>query len=150
MNYAPQIWEIEQLFNENIVYYTSSTYEEEGYQSLIFRTEIKNGEWKKGKYFHLGKAYSYANISYPENEHYFYFSVIDKFGNSKIAFRNFKKSITYFLNNKINLPHSINTQPHKTNYNDKSVLYFVSVRKGGFGGLDIWGERGYRSGLGMT
>ena len=75
--------------NEDMAYYTSSTYEKEGYQSLIFRTELKNGEWNKGKYFHLGKSYSYANISYPENEHYFYFSVIDKFGNSKIAFRNF-------------------------------------------------------------
>ena len=124
--------------NENRAFYTSSTLEEGEYQSLIFRTELENGEWKKGKYHHLGKAYSYANISYPKDEHYIYYSVMDKLGNSKIAFRNYKKSITQLLNNNINLSNSINTQPHKTTYNGKSILYFVSNRKGGFGGFDIW------------
>ena len=42
------------------------------------------------------------------------------------------------LNNNINLSNSTNTQPHKTTYNNKDILYFVSDRKGGFGGLDIW------------
>ena len=124
--------------NENNAFYTSSTLEEGEYQSLIFRTELENGVWKKGKYHHLGKAYSYANISYLKDEHYIYYSVIDKFGHSKIAFRDYKKPVTQFLNNKINLPNSVNTQPHKSNYNNKSILYFVSDRKGGFGGFDIW------------
>ena len=124
--------------NKNTAYYTSSTLEEGKYQSLIFRTELKVGKWQKGKYYHLGKSFSYANISFPQEEHFFYYSVIDKFGNSKIAFRDYKKPVTQFLNNTINLPNSINTQPHKTNHNGKSILYFVSDRKGGFGGFDIW------------
>ena len=124
--------------NKDSALYTSSTLEEGEYQSLIFRTELKSGEWIKGKYYHLGKAYSYGNISYTGEDYYFYFSVIDKFGNSKIAFQDPKKPVTQFLNNKINLANSTNTQPHITNYNDKSVLYFVSDRKGGFGGFDIW------------
>jgi hypothetical protein len=124
--------------NENTAFYTSSTLEEGEYQSLIFRTKLENGEWKKGRYDYLGKAYSYANISYLKEERYIYYSVIDKFGNSKIAIRDYKKPVTQFLNNKINLPYSVNTQAHKTAYNGKSVLYFVSDRKGGFGGMDIW------------
>ena len=124
--------------NENTAFYTSSTLEEGEYQSLIFRTELKNEEWQKGRYDHLGKAYSYANITYPKDEHYIYYSVMDKFGNSEIAFREYKKPVTQFLKNKINQPNSINTQPHKTTYNSKSILYFVSDRKGGFGGFDIW------------
>jgi len=124
--------------NENTAYYTSSTLEDGEYQSLIFRTELKIGKWQKGKYYHLGNAFSYANISYPKEEHYSYYSVVDKFGNNKIAFRDYKKPVTQFLNNKINLAYSVNTQPHKTTYNGKSVLYFVSDRKGGFGGMDIW------------
>lgn len=124
--------------NKNTAFYTSSTLEEGKYQSLIFRTELKVGEWQKGKYDHLGNSYSYANISYPQEEYFVYYSVIDKSGNSKIAFRDYKKPVTQFLNNTINLPNSINTQPHKTNHNGKSILYFVSDRKGGFGGLDIW------------
>lgn len=124
--------------NKNTALYTSSTLEEGEYQSLIFRTELKSEEWIKGKYYHLGKSYSYGNISYTREYYYFYFSVVDKFGESKIAFRDPKKPVTQFLNNKINLANSTNTQPHITNYNDKNVLYFVSDRKGGFGGFDIW------------
>ena len=33
--------------NENTAFYTSTTLEEGEYQSLIFRTELENGEWKK-------------------------------------------------------------------------------------------------------
>ena len=89
--------------NETTAYYTSSTLEEAKYQSLIFKTELKVGKWQKGKYFHLGKSESYANISYPENDNYIYFSVIDKGGKTKIAFRDYKNYITQILNNKINL-----------------------------------------------
>jgi hypothetical protein len=124
--------------NKNTALYTSSTLEEGKYQSLIFRTELKNEEWVKGKYYHLGKAFSYGNISKYSEKHNFFFSVIDKFGNGKIAFQDSEKSVTQFLNNKINLVNSNNMQPHITNYNDKNILYFVSDRRGGYGGFDIW------------
>lgn len=39
---------------------------------------------------------------------------------------------------KINLEGYTNTQPHYTTLNGKGVLYFVSNRPGGFGGMDIW------------
>ena len=124
--------------NKNTALYTSSTLEEGKYQSLIFKTELKNEEWIKGKYYHLGKSYAYGNISYPGENYYFYFNIIDELGNSKIAFRDPEESVTKFLNNKINLANSTNTQPHMVKYNNKSILYFVSERKSGFGGSDIW------------
>ena len=96
---------------------------------------MENG---KGIYNHLGNSYSYSNISYPNDENCIYYSVIDKFGNSKISYRDYKKTEDEILNNNINLSNSTNTQPHKTTYNNKNILYFVSDRKGGFGGLDIW------------
>ena len=86
--------------NKNTALYTSSTLEEGKYQSLIFKTELKNEEWIKGKYYHLGSSYAYGNISYPGGNYYFYFNIIDEFGNSKIAFRNPEESVTKFLNNK--------------------------------------------------
>ena len=61
--------------NKNSALYTSSTLEEGEYQSLIFKTELKNGEWIKGKYYHLGKSFSYANITTPIEKHYFYYEV---------------------------------------------------------------------------
>ena len=124
--------------NETTAFYTSSSIEKEKYRSLIFETHLKSGEWQKGRYFHLGDSESYANISYNLNDDYVYYSEVDKNGVTKIVCKNLQKSIYKILNNKINLPESINTQPHKTYYNNNDVLYFVSDRKGGFGGMDIW------------
>ena len=63
--------------NKNTALYTSSTLEEGKYQSLIFRTELKNGKWIKGKYYHLGKSFSYGNVSKHVEKNHFFFSVID-------------------------------------------------------------------------
>ena len=79
----------------------------------------KNGEWQKGKYINLGNSYSYSNISYVIEKNYIYYSVIDKFGNSKIAFRDYKKPVAEILNNNINLLNSTNTQFHQKIYDIK-------------------------------
>ena len=124
--------------DENTAYYTSSTLEEEQYQSAIFSSQFKDGKWQKGKYINLGDSYSTANIQFPKNEPFFYFSTCDEKGNCKIVFRNYEKQITEALNTNINLVNSTNTQPHLTNHKQQKVMYFVSDRKGGFGGMDIW------------
>ena len=105
--------------DKNTAYYSSSTIEKGKYQTLVFKSVRKNGEWKKGIYNHLGNSYSYSNISYPNEKNCIYYSMIDKFGNSKIAYRDYKKPESEILNNNINLPNSTNTQPHKTTYNNK-------------------------------
>ena len=124
--------------DENTAYYTSATLEEEQYQSAIFSSQFKDGNWQKGKYINLSDWYSTANIHFPKNESVFYFSICDNEGNCKIAFRDYKKQITEYLNNNINRVNSTNTQPHRTIHNKQKVMYFVSDRKGGFGGMDIW------------
>ena len=68
----------------------------------------------------------------------FYFSICDQDGNCKIAFRDYKKQITENLNDNINLINSTNTQPHFGLHDKQKVMYFVSDRKGGYGGMDIW------------
>ena len=124
--------------DENRAYYTSSTLQKDIYQSTIFSSNLKDGKWQKGKYINLGNSYSTANSHFPKNELVFYFSVCDEKGNCKIALRNYKKQITQELNSNINLANSTNTQPHIAIHNEKKVMYFVSNRKGGFGGMDIW------------
>ena len=124
--------------DENTAYYTSSTLEENNFQSAIFSSMFNDGKWKKGKYINLGSSYSTANSHFPKNELVFYFNVCDDKGNCKIALRNHKNQITEELNSNINLVNSTNTQPHIAIHNQQKVLYFVSDRKGGFGGMDIW------------
>jgi len=122
----------------NTAHYTSSTLEEELYQSAIFSSLFKDGDWQKGKYINLANSYSTANIHFPKNDSFFYFSACDEEENCKIAFRNYEKQITEYLNNNINRVNSTNTQPHLTIHNKQKVMYFVSDRKGGYGGMDIW------------
>jgi hypothetical protein len=124
--------------DENTAYYTSSTLEEEQYQSAIFSSQFKDGKWKKGKYINLGDSYSTANIHFPKNNPFFYFSICDENGNCKIAFRDYEKQKTEDLNSNINQVNSSNTQPHLTQHKQQNIMYFVSDRKGGFGGMDIW------------
>ena len=124
--------------DEKTAYYTSSTLEEEQYQSAIFSSQFKDGKWQKGKYINLGNTYSTANIDFPKNNPFFYFSICVEKGNSKIAFMDYKKQITVELNSNINLVNASNTHPHLTLHNQQNIMYFVSDRKGGFGGMDIW------------
>jgi len=124
--------------NKNTAYYTSSSLEENIYQSSIFSSTLKQGKWQKGKYINLGNSFSSANSHFPNNELGFYFNPCDTQGNCKIAFRNYKKQITEELGSNINLLNSTNTQPHIAIHNEQKVMYFVSDRKGGFGGMDIW------------
>ena len=134
--YGPELNFVQ--IDENTAYYTSSTFQEDMYQSAIFSSTLKDGKWQKGKYINLGNSYSTANSHFPKNELVFYFSVCDDQGNCKIALRNYKKQITEELNSNINLLNSTNTQPHIAIHNQQKVMYFVSDRKGGFGGMDIW------------
>ena len=124
--------------DEKTAYFSSSTLEDENYQSVIFSSQFKDGEWQKGKYINLGKFYSTANVHFPKNELFFYFSIYDQEGNCKIAFRDYKKQITENLNDNINLINSKNTQPHIVLHDKQKVMYFVSDRKGGYGKMDIW------------
>ena len=134
--YGPELNFVQ--IDENTAYYTSSTFQEDTYQSAIFSSTLKDGKWQKGKYINLGNSYSTANTHFPKNELVFYFSVCDDQGNCKIALRNYKKQLTEELNSNINLVNSTNTQPHIAIHNQQKVMYFVSDRKGGFGGMDIW------------
>jgi len=77
-------------------------------------------------------------VNFPKNEPSFYFSICDQEGNCKIAFRDYKKQITENLNDNINLINTTNTQPHIVLHDKQKVMYFVSDRKGGYGGMDIW------------
>lgn len=124
--------------DEKTAYFSSSTLENEKYQSVILSTLFIEGSWQKGKYINLGEFYSTANVNLPKNDSVFYFSICDQLGNWKIASREYKKQITEKLNGNINLINSKNTQPHVTLHDKQKVMYFVSDRKGGYGGMDIW------------
>jgi len=124
--------------NHKTAFYSSATLEGDEFQSAIYKTIFKKGKWQKGIYEYFGKSFSTANVFSLENDIWRHFTVCDNMGNCKIAKRGDENSIAQLLNSNINLKNSNNTQPHITINNKQKIMYFVSDRKGGFGGLDIW------------
>jgi len=124
--------------NATTGYYSSSILEKGKYRTCIYTTKYKDSKWNKPTYIDFGNYYAVANISYFLNDKYMYFSACDDLIKCKIAKKDIVEFKIQFLDNRINLSNSNNTQPHITEHNNQKVIYFVSDRKGGFGGLDIW------------
>ena len=127
--------------NEKTAYYTSSSISSDGerYQSLIFKTFKKNEDWQKGIYIDFGASFSAGNVSMLGGESLCYFTSCDKFNNCKIGIKdNINSNKSRILKNEVNLKNSTSTHPNIVVHNDKKILYFVSDRKGGYGGMDIW------------
>ncbi len=125
--------------NNNTAYYSSSTVENSTYQSLVYRTQWKDGKWRNGTYYSLGNSYATANIQFLTGEGFAYFSACEQNDVCKIAYVNIKNTRqVFFANKSVNLKNSSNTQPHIVKHLKQKVLYFVSNRPGGFGGMDIW------------
>ena len=124
--------------NDTVAFYSSISLQGDNYQSKIYKTEYREGQWQKGQHENFGKLFSAANVCFSKNDSWVYFTACDNMSNCKIVKRERRNFRNQDLNNKINLKNYNNTQPHITNYNNQKVMYFVSSRKGGFGGLDIW------------
>ena len=99
----------------------------------------KQDEWFKSKELNFFSNKKIANFCF-ENNNSGYFSICENAKSCKISYL---ENITNVRKFKL-LPKSINekkynyTNPFFVNHNNRKVLYFVSDRKGGYGGLDIW------------
>ena len=126
--------------NDKTAYYTSSSKISDGsYQSLIFKTSKKNKTWQKGDYINFGDSFSAGNISILNNDSLCYFTSCNKFNYCQIGVKaNINSNKSRILKNEVNLTNSTNTHPNIIIFNNKKILYFVSDRKGGYGGMDIW------------
>ncbi len=128
--------------NSKEAYYTSVQENPNGlYQANIYKTIKKHNKWEKGFY---AKKYN-SEISNTANffldktkePQEIYLSVCDE-KKCKIAKKkSFFSKLEIIKNPKINTE-SNNTQPCIGYYKNRKVMYFVSDRKGGIGGYDIW------------
>jgi hypothetical protein len=120
--------------NDSVAFYTSLN-DDNGYQSSVYFTKNNNGKWLKGKYSkYNSESFNTGDISFSSNKK-IVFSICD-FENScdLVILKNDKFSKLESINNKGNK----NVQSHLVKHNNQEVLYFVSDREDGFGGMDIW------------
>lgn len=132
-------------FGDNIIYFSSLATG----SAKIYRSQRSGDNWSRPQVPQIfeGKMAKphFGNGSFTEDNEHFYFTQCD------LSDR--KPSCAIYVMNKISneewsdpilLPDYINevgantTHPHVVTTDDKEILYFVSDREGGRGGLDIW------------
>ena len=124
--------------SDTVAFFTVITDEKGVLESSIYTSILRNNEWGQKKYSkYNSELFNLANISFSKKGKVF-FSICDKeMTNCKIVYIDKENSRGY---NEIPAIHNNNlsTQAHITRHNTQEVLYFISDRIDGFGGLDIW------------
>ncbi len=121
--------------NDSVAFFTSS-YLNKKLQTDIYTIKHKDGYWVKRRLFYSLDEFSVANITYFNDEEFF-ISICGE-ENCSIAVLNTRLNSIKILDEPINIKGYTSTQPFITNKNGVQSMYFVSNRKGGYGGLDIW------------
>ena len=120
--------------NDTLAFFTSIT-NLENPESSIYYAVKKNSVWSNRKYSKYNlENYKTGEITFLDNE-ITIMTMCDEENKCKIVTH--KHNIFNSVNS-INYKGDKNTQPHFAQHDGQKVLYFVSNRSGGFGGLDIW------------
>ncbi|MDD2345471.1 MAG: DUF1573 domain-containing protein [Bacteroidales bacterium] len=118
------------------------------YISKIYRSAISVAGYSEGKELPLtinNPETHNANFCFSPDKNRLYFSRCKNENNFQLNCeiwvseqQNGKWKKPERLNRRINAPGVTSTQPFITSFNEKEILYFVSDRAGGYGGMDIW------------
>ena len=120
--------------NDTLAFYTSLQ-DEGSYQSSIYFTTKRNKKWGKGKYSRYNsELFDTGDISFL-NDEIIAFTLCDVQNNCQLVSLVNGRFIKIGALEKLGKK---NIQSHITAHNNQNVIYFVSDREGGFGGLDIW------------
>ena len=120
--------------NDTLAFYTSIQ-DEGSYQSSIYFTTKRNKKWGKGKYSkYNSELFDTGDISFL-NDDIIAFTLCDVQNNCQLVSLVNGRFIKIEALEKLGKK---NIQSHITAHNNQNVIYFVSDREGGFGGLDIW------------
>ena len=125
--------------NDSTAYFTVVTEKEGKLESNIYTTTFTNEEWGKKKYAEYNSdLFNTANIFFLEGGRTFLTACNNEMLDCKIVYleRHTKQGFSDIP--VLSSDKSLSTQAFVSQHNSQRVLYFVSDRTGGFGGLDIW------------
>jgi hypothetical protein len=125
--------------NDSTAFFTGINNEKEFIESSIYTCRLINNEWRDKRYTKYNSdILNTANISFSKRGKVVLSSCNKEMREYKIGFIDTKQSEGYREIPLAYQKETLNTHPHISKHNSQEVLYFVSNRKGGFGGLDIW------------
>ena len=125
--------------NDSTAYFTSIAEKQNKITSNIYTASFINKNWvKKNKSIYNVIGFNTSNITVLENKKVFFTICDENMLGCKIVFSENYHSKGFNEVLELKPEENFNTQPHIVKQGDQQILYFVSDRKGGFGGLDIW------------
>jgi len=125
--------------NDSTAFFTAINNENEFSESSIYTCRLLNNEWRDKRYTKYNSdILNTANISFSKSGKVVFSSCNKEMKGYKIGFLDTNKTEGYREIFWANQNEIRNTQGHITKNSSQEVLYFVSDRNGGFGGLDIW------------
>jgi len=125
--------------NDSTAFFTVINNEDEFRESSIYTCRLIDNEWRDKRYIKYNNdILNAANISLSKSGKVVLSNCNKEMKECKIGLLDIKNSEGYRVIPLGYQKETLNTQGHITKHNAQEVLYFVSDRKGGFGGLDIW------------
>ena len=125
--------------NDSTAYFTVVSENDGKLESNIYITNFMNGEWGTKKYTkYNSEIFNIANISFEDRGRTFFTICNTEMLDCKIVYLEQDKTQGFYEIPALSYLNSLNTQGTVSAHDAQSVIYFVSDRKGGFGGLDIW------------
>jgi len=125
--------------NDSTAYFTVATEINGKLESNIYTAVFMNGDWGKKKYTKYNSdLFNTANISFLKGERVFFTTCNNEMLDCEIVYLEQNTKQVFYEIPALSSDQFFNTQAFFSKQNSQKVLYFVSDRKGGFGGLDIW------------
>jgi len=125
--------------NDSTAYFTVVSEIEGNIESNIYTSTFKHGDWSKKKYTKYNSdIFNTGNISFSEEGRTFFNICNNEMEDCKIVYLSSNTKEGFYEISALFSEEVFNTQAFTIRHGIQTVMYFVSDRKGGFGGLDIW------------
>ena len=125
--------------NDSTSYYTVVSQSNGALLSEIYSLSLENGKWNNKHFSNYNStSKNTANISFFEGNITLLTLCDETLKSCRVVYRYDSLSSDFVEIPFLNSTENYSTQAFITLHNSQKVLYFVSDRKGGFGGLDIW------------
>ena len=125
--------------NDSTSYYTVVSQSNGALLSEIYSLSFENGKWDNKQFSNYNSfSKNTANISFFEGDITLLTLCDEILKSCRVVCRHDSVSADFVEIPFLNSAENYSTQAFITLHNLQKVLYFVSDRKGGFGGLDIW------------
>ena len=125
--------------NDSMAYFTAITELNNKLEANIYTAIFMDGNWSKKRLAkYNSEFFNTANISFLEGGRVFFSICNNEMLECKIVYLENKMKQEPYEIRALSSDQFFNTQPFITQHNFQKILYFVSDRAGGFGGLDIW------------